>query len=107
MREFLRGAVRLHVLHHAVAGELNGAWMAEELARHGYRISPGTLYPTLHRMEEEGLLLSRREVRGGRQVRVYRATDSGRAVLDEERSVLAELASELLGDARAAGSAPA
>ncbi len=36
VRELLRGAVRLHVLHHAASGELNGAWMAEELGRHGY-----------------------------------------------------------------------
>ncbi|MGH9296016.1 MAG: PadR family transcriptional regulator, partial [Acidimicrobiales bacterium] len=42
MRELLRGAIRLHVLHHAAEGEINGAWMAEELTRHGYKISPGT-----------------------------------------------------------------
>ena len=97
MREFLRGAVRLHVLHHVADQEVNGAWMAEELGRHGYKISPGTLYPTLHRMEEEGLLVSRREVRSGRSVRLYGITDVGRAALAEERAVLAELASEVLG----------
>ena len=58
MREFLRGAVRLHILHHAAQGEVHGAWMARELAHHGYRISPGSLYPTLHKMETEGLLRS-------------------------------------------------
>jgi DNA-binding PadR family transcriptional regulator len=73
--------------------------MSEELARHGYRISPGTLYPTLHRMEEEGLLRSRKEVRGGRAIRVYRATARGRRALEEERAVLAELAAEVLGPA--------
>ena len=98
MREFLRGAIRLHVLHHAAAGEVNGAWMADELARHGYKISPGTLYPTLHRMEEEGLLESRKDVRAGRAIRLYRATDLGRTALAEERGVLAELAHEILGD---------
>ena len=41
---FWRGAVELHVLHHAAERELHGAWMAAELARHGYAISPGTLY---------------------------------------------------------------
>ncbi|HXL42290.1 MAG TPA: hypothetical protein VN986_07130, partial [Actinomycetota bacterium] len=41
MREFQRGAMRLHVLHHAAAGEVHGAWLIEELARHGYRVSPG------------------------------------------------------------------
>jgi DNA-binding PadR family transcriptional regulator len=95
VRDLLRGAIRLHVLHHA-EGEINGAWMAEELARHGYKISPGTRYPTLHRMEE-GLLRSRRDVRNGRAIRLYRATALGHETLDEERAVLAELASEVLG----------
>jgi DNA-binding PadR family transcriptional regulator len=87
----------LHILHHAASQELNGAWMAEELGRHGYKISPGTLYPALHRMEEEGLLSSRKELRSGRVVRLYLATDLGRATLAEERAVLAELATEVLG----------
>jgi PadR family transcriptional regulator len=30
--------------------------MARELERHGYKISPGMLYPTLHRLEAKGLL---------------------------------------------------
>ncbi|MGW6485673.1 hypothetical protein [Streptomyces sp. NPDC055056] len=42
MREFQRVAVRLHILHHAAEEEVHGAWMTEELARHGYDISPGT-----------------------------------------------------------------
>ena len=97
MREFLRGAIRLHVLHHAATSEINGAWMAEEVARHGYKISPGTLYPMLHRMEREGLLRSRKDVRNGRAIRLYKATARGRAALREERAVLAELAGEVLG----------
>lgn len=99
MRELLRGAIRLHVLHHAADDEINGAWMAAELARHGYKISPGTLYPTLHHMEEEGLLASRKEVRNGRAIRLYGATERGRAALCEERALLAELAREVLGSA--------
>lgn len=95
--DLLRGAIRLHVLHHASEGELNGAWMAAELAEHGYAISPGTLYPTLHRMEAAGLLRSRRTTRDGRVIRLYRATAAGRAALAEERSLLAELAHEVLG----------
>ena len=70
--------------------------MAEELARHGYRISPGTLYPTLHRMEEDGLLASRRTIVDGRWRRVYRATPAGRRTLRETKRALRELADELL-----------
>jgi DNA-binding PadR family transcriptional regulator len=96
MREFLRGAVQLHILHHAAQGEVHGAWLAAELARHGHRISPGTLYPTLHRMAEEGLLSSREVVVEGRRRRVYRATAKGRTALAKTRHALAELAAEIL-----------
>ncbi|MEV7010651.1 PadR family transcriptional regulator [Streptosporangium sp. NPDC051022] len=96
MREFLRGAVRLYILHHAAEQEIHGAWMIEELKRHGYAISPGTLYPTLHRLEAEELLLSEQRTVGGRVRRVYRATDTGRQALAEDRAALAELAREVL-----------
>ena len=98
MKEFLRGAVRLHILHHAAAEPIHGAWMSAELARHGHSISPGTLYPTLHRMEDEGLLTSESEVVEGRTRRVYTATDAGRSALVEGRRTVAELASEILAD---------
>jgi DNA-binding PadR family transcriptional regulator len=98
MREFLRGAVRLHILHHAAHGDIHGAWMSEELAQHGYRISPGSLYPTLHKMEAEGLLDSRTQVIEGRSRRSYSITKSGRRVLNETKVLLRELADEVLGD---------
>ena len=97
MREFQRGAVKLHILHHAAEDEVHGAWLAEELARHGYRISPGTLYPTLHRLEAAGLLVSEQRVVDGRARRVYRATPAGRQALADDRRALAELAREVLG----------
>ena len=94
--ELRRGAVRLHILHHAAEGEIHGAWMADELARHGHRISPGTLYPALHRMEEVGLLTSTRRVVDGKMRRLYRATSKGRRELTAARRVLAELVGEVL-----------
>lgn len=100
MREFLRGAVRLHVLHHALQAEVHGAWMADELARHGYRISPGVLYPTLHKMEAEGLLTSRQVVTDGRSRRCYRVTAKGRRALAQAKVQLKELATEILEDER-------
>ncbi|GAA1008210.1 PadR family transcriptional regulator [Acrocarpospora pleiomorpha] len=96
MREFLRGAIRLHILHHAAEQEIHGAWMTEELRRHGYAISPGTLYPTLHRLEADGLLISEQRTVDGRVRRVYRATEAGHAALAEDRAALAELAREVL-----------
>ena len=70
--------------------------MAAELARHGHQISPGTLYPALHAMEDVGWLESRDEVVDGRHRRVYAATPAGRSVLSEARATLAELCRELL-----------
>jgi DNA-binding PadR family transcriptional regulator len=98
MREFLRGAVQLHILHHAAEGEIHGAWMSQELAEHGYEISPGTLYPTLHRLEAEGLLTSRKVVEEGRSRRVYKITADGRKALRRMRKALRELTDEVLDD---------
>jgi DNA-binding PadR family transcriptional regulator len=70
--------------------------MAAELGRHGYAISPGTLYPTLHRLRDQGLLTCRDEVVEGRRRRLYRITDTGRIALDEARQALRELAAEVL-----------
>jgi DNA-binding PadR family transcriptional regulator len=98
VREFFRGIVRLHILHHAAQGEVYGAWMSEELARHGYRISPGSLYPTLHKMEAGRLLRSRTVVVEGRVRRCYTATARGRRQLEQTKQALRELVDEVLGD---------
>lgn len=98
MGDFLKGAVRLHILHHAARDEIHGAWMSEELAEHGYAISPGTLYPTLHRMEEEGLLRSRTAVVEGRRLRLYKATARGLKSLERQKQALRELSAEILRD---------
>ena len=98
LREFLRGAAQVHVLHHAAEGDVHGAWLAVELRRHGYDISPGTLYPMLHRMERSGLLVSRAEIVEGRTRRLYAATDAGTSELALLRAAVAELAGEVLDD---------
>jgi DNA-binding PadR family transcriptional regulator len=90
----------LHILHHAAHGEIHGAWMAKELAHHGYQISPGSLYPTLHKMESEGLITSNRQIVDGRVRRCYLATAKGRRTLESTKRQLRELADEVLGDPR-------
>lgn len=97
-QDLLSGLIRLHVLHHAAEGELYGQWMIEELARHGYRLSPGTLYPMLRAMENKGYLVSE-ERRVGRAVRrVYRATPLGRKALESARGRVRELFGEMIDD---------
>lgn len=86
----------MHVLHHASEHEVHGAWMTAELARHGHKVSPGTLYPTLHRMEAAGLLTGRDALVNSRRVRYYAITEDGRTELAGSRETLRQLAEELL-----------
>jgi DNA-binding PadR family transcriptional regulator len=90
------GLIRLHVLHHAVhEPPVFGLGMIEELAHHGYRISPGSLYPLLHGLEKKGYLRSS-EHKNGRSVRrVYHATPKGRRALAALKSKVRELFEEL------------
>ncbi len=95
-RELYSGLIRLHVLHHASREPIFGLGMVEELARHGYRISPGTLYPLLHALEEKGYLRST-ERRNGKSLRkIYRATARGRKALDQAAVKVRELFQELV-----------
>jgi PadR family transcriptional regulator, regulatory protein PadR len=77
-QDLLVGLIRLHILHHASKEEFYGQWMIHELARHGYTLSPGTLYPMLHTLERRGYLKSRKEQQGRTYRRLYRATALGR-----------------------------
>ena len=67
-KELYSGMIRLHILYHASKGPIFGLWIIEELGRHGYKLSPGTLYPILHALEYKGYLRSTQK-REGRQAR--------------------------------------
>ncbi|MGY2489356.1 PadR family transcriptional regulator [Cupriavidus sp. CP313] len=96
VRDILLAFVRVHILHHAATERVFGAGMAEELGRHGYQLSPGTLYPLLRRLKEDGLLESESEVVAGKVRKYYVATDKGRQALGALRPRLAELVGEAL-----------
>ncbi|MDQ1759522.1 MULTISPECIES: PadR family transcriptional regulator [Achromobacter] len=94
--DLLSGLIRLHVLHHAAAQEIYGQWMIDELAHHGYRLSPGTLYPMLHKMERDGYLVSRQE-RDGRTVRkLYTITPKGKEGLALAKERIREFTGEAM-----------
>ncbi len=95
-RDLLSGFIRLHILHHAAEGELYGQWMIEELARHGYRLSPGTLYPLLHGLEKKGYLASRLEREGRTSRKYYRATPLGRKAIKLAIAKAKELFGEIV-----------
>ena len=96
VRDVFLAFVRVHILHHAAEDKVFGLEMIEELRRHGYSLSPGTLYPILHSLEEAGLLNSRTSVVDGKTRKYYRATAKGRRVLVEVREKIDELVEEVL-----------
>lgn len=98
-KEILLGFWKIHILHHAAEGPVVGQWMLRELRGHGYDVSPGTLYPMLKRMEEQGWLRSETDSeRGPKSPRRYYLSDKGRAVLDLIGEQLDELRRELKGN---------
>lgn len=94
-QDLYSGLIRLHLLHHASKEPVFGFWFIEELGRHGYRLSPGTLYPLLHSMERTGYLRSEKKGAGGRIRRLYRITPKGRLALQQAKEKVRELFSEL------------
>ena len=98
VREFLLGFWKIHILHHAEEEHgVYGQWMLEELRHHGYRLSPGTLYPVLARMAQRGWLKAI-EPKRARDARVYRITPAGADVLRQLRAALSELQREVSAD---------
>ena len=97
MREILLAFWKVHILHHAAEGPVFGQWLIQELYRHGYAISPGTLYPLLKRMQRNGWLCCEVAPGGGpRARRSYTLTPRGREVLDIVREKVEELRREVL-----------
>ncbi|MXY77883.1 MAG: helix-turn-helix transcriptional regulator [Acidimicrobiia bacterium] len=104
-RDILLGFVRVHVLDCASRGPVYGVALNDELATHGYNLSPGTLYPLLHGLEEIGFLERSPEVVGGKVRKYYSLTDRGQQALEDLRPKIRELVSDVLdGEAVAAGS---
>lgn len=97
-RNFFLGFIRLHILYHASQEPVFGLDLIRELARHGYSLSPGTLYPMLHGLEREGFLRSRKQVVNGKVRKYYRATKAGAQALVDAHAKVGELMSEVYKD---------
>ena len=95
-RKFFLGFIRIHLLYHASKGSIYGVEMIEELRRHGYNISPGTLYPILHSLEKEGFLISKPKNVNGKIRKYYRITTKGEKILREARKKIKELIDEVM-----------
>lgn len=98
-REFYSSLIRLHILHHAAQEPIFGLGIIEELGRHGYKLSAGTLYPMLHDMERKGYLVSVQEKDGRQSRRFYSATELGKLRLEDAKHKVQELFGELFEDA--------
>jgi len=97
-KNLVLGFAKVHILYHAGREPVYGVWLMKELARHGYRLSPGTLYPMLAGLRDEGLLACERQVVGGKVRKYYSLTPRGREALDTAREKAIELVRELLED---------
>src|SRR5512136_1958646 len=98
LRDVFSGFIKLHILYHASREPVFGLDLIQELRRHGYELSPGTLYPTLHTLEEEGYLRHEDKLVNGRRRKYYTATRLGRAALAEARGKVRELVGVILED---------
>ena len=99
-KDLYAGLIRLHILHHAAEEPIYGSWITEELRRHGYELSPGTLYPMLHGLERKGYLQSRQQREGKRSRRLYTITPKGKAAFNEAKAKVQELFGELFEDSK-------
>ena len=94
IRDLELAFVKLHILYHADKEEVFGVGLMGELARHGYEVSPGTLYPTLAKLERGGFLTCEARTIDHKQRKYYRITvlfDVGNNpadILENHRNVL-------------------
>ncbi len=95
IRDFFLGFIKIHILYHATQAPIYGLEMIRELATHGYDLSPGTLYPILHRLEEQGYLVSEKQVVEGKVRKYYTATPAGEVMLAQAYAQALELFREI------------
>jgi PadR family transcriptional regulator PadR len=98
LREFFLGFVKIHILHHAAQEPVYGTALIAELRRHGYELSPGTLYPVLHALEQAGYLAREHRTVGGKVRKYYAATQTGHDALNEACLQIRELVAEVLDE---------
>ncbi|GAA0179490.1 PadR family transcriptional regulator [Clostridium sediminicola] len=95
LRKLFLGFIQIHILYHAKNEPIYGIWMMKELEEHGYKISPGTLYPLLNRMQKEDLLSKTEKNVDGRIIKFYRTTKLGEEILKEATEKATQLTHEV------------
>jgi len=95
IRKIFLAFIQIHILHHAKKEPIYGSWMIEELKRHGYDISSGTLYPIFHNLEKANLITSKKRNINGKIRKYYSITEDGEKTLIEAQKKVNELKIEL------------
>jgi PadR family transcriptional regulator, regulatory protein PadR len=98
MREIDLAFIKLHILYHASKDEVYGVGLVKELSRHGYKLSFGTLYPTLAKMVRMGLLSFEARTVKQKQRKYYRITPKGLRELKKVTEKIRELHEEVIED---------
>jgi PadR family transcriptional regulator, regulatory protein PadR len=84
----LQGTLDMMILKSLATGELHGLGVSRRIEQitHGtFQVKPGSLFPALHRMEEQGWLASSwGESENNRRAKYYRLTKAGWRQLESE-----------------------
>jgi PadR family transcriptional regulator, regulatory protein PadR len=84
----LQGTLDLLILKSLFSGELHGLGVSrriEQLTSGTFSVKPGSLFPALHRMEEEGWISGFwGDSQNNRRAKYYRLTKAGRKQLETE-----------------------
>jgi PadR family transcriptional regulator PadR len=84
----LQGTLDMMILKSLALDQMHGLGISrriEQLTKGTFQVKPGSLFPALHRMEEEGWLTSSwGESENNRRAKFYRLTKAGRRQLDSE-----------------------
>jgi transcriptional regulator len=94
--DLLQGTLDLLVLRTLVAGPQHGWGISQRIQQTSedvFRVNQGSLYPALHRLEDEGWIDSEWGAsENNRKAKFYRLTRSGRKRLEEETAIWERLA---------------
>ncbi|MGH9774413.1 MAG: PadR family transcriptional regulator [Candidatus Acidiferrales bacterium] len=86
--ELLQGTLDMLILKTLALGPMHGLGISrriEQVTRGTFSVKPGSLFPALHRMEEQGWLApSWGESENNRRAKYYQLTKTGRKQLGEE-----------------------
>jgi len=90
MTNLLKGTLDLLVLRTLALQSMHGVAIAERIAqttRGAFQVKPGSLFPALHRLEQEGWIVGEwQQPEGGRRVKAYALTRAGRRHLASEQA---------------------